>query len=365
MMAELTSEAEELSDALKEKVLLSILKNQFRQDVATELETPEGTEESNRREAPNGQNESGDHENILSGMQCTDCPENQEPTVPENQKTGTPERNSGSDLDTVEQNKTTKILEDQVLTALGDQSQTDSPEQRTTARETQETTGSDDQETAGSEDQAPQAPENDVAKPDLIKENEEKLAAEESALSQDQLKERHEKSQSLRAQANNLYKESAFNDAAIKYSEALQICPLSEEKARSILHANRAAALMAGHQNREALPDLDRALELDPNYLKALERRARLHKLLENLDDSLKDYQRLLELKPKHYAYIATVRELQEQIKKRDEELKAKMLDSLKQLGNVFLKPFGLSTENFSMVPNDGGGYSLQMKGQQ
>lgn len=74
------------------------------------------------------------------------------------------------------------------------------------------------------------------------------------------------------------------------------------------------------------------ALELDPNYLKALERRARLNRMLENLDESLKDYEKLLELKPKHYAYIATIRELQEQIKKRDEELKAKMLGEISLL---------------------------------
>lgn len=202
-------------------------------------------------------------------------------------------------------------------------------------------------------------------KTDPIKELETRLAFEEASLTDAQLKERLEESHQLKSQANNLYKEADYLEAVSKYSKSLEICPLREGKDRAVLHANRAAALIANQQNKEALPDLDRALELDPNYLKALERRARLHKTLDNLDDSLKDYEKLLELKPKHYAYMATIDELREQIKVRNEELKAKMIDSLKQLGNVFLKPFGLSTENFSMVPSEGGGYSLQMKGQQ
>lgn len=48
--------------------------------------------------------------------------------------------------------------------------------------------------------------------------------------------------------------------------------------------------------------------------------------------------------------------------KKTDEEMKKEMLDQLKKLGNMCLKPFGLSTESFEMVPQPGGGYSIQMK---
>lgn len=48
--------------------------------------------------------------------------------------------------------------------------------------------------------------------------------------------------------------------------------------------------------------------------------------------------------------------------KKSDEQMKEEMIEQLKKLGNMCLKPFGLSTDSFQMVPQPGGGYSIQMK---
>ena len=64
---------------------------------------------------------------------------------------------------------------------------------------------------------------------------------------------------------------------------------------------------------------------------------------------------------PKHVEANRAVRRLPAKIEERNERLKAEMMDSLKKLGNMVLKPFGLSTENFKMEQDPStGGYNIK-----
>jgi hypothetical protein len=68
----------------------------------------------------------------------------------------------------------------------------------------------------------------------------------------------------------------------------------------------------------------------------------------------------VLELDPgNHEARAAQIR-LPPLINERNEKMKAEMIDKLKDLGNLVLRPFGLSTSNFEMKQDPStGSYSI------
>lgn len=88
-------------------------------------------------------------------------------------------------------------------------------------------------------------------------------------------------------------------------------------------------------------------------------RRATLQEELEKFDEAAEDINRALELDPKNRELIQTLPRLQAKINERNEKLKEDAMKSLKSIGNMFLKPFGMSTDNFQMTPNETGGYSI------
>ena len=81
------------------------------------------------------------------------------------------------------------------------------------------------------------------------------------------------------------------------------------------------------------------------------------------LDEALADYQKVLELDSRHLEANKATRRLAAMIEERNEKLKAEMMENLKKLGNMVLRPFGLSTDNFKMEqdPNSGG-YNIKFE---
>jgi len=67
----------------------------------------------------------------------------------------------------------------------------------------------------------------------------------------------------LKVEGNNFFKEKKYEEATKSYTEALKIDP-HLKTINSMLYANRAAALKAKKQLKEALTDCKKAVEIDP-----------------------------------------------------------------------------------------------------
>lgn len=195
--------------------------------------------------------------------------------------------------------------------------------------------------------------------PDYV--DEAALEAEEASLSSETREERRLQANQLKLEGNNLYKEGKTQEAVDKYTAGLRLCPFSCVKDRAVLYANRGQMKRVLGLNDQAVRNCSRAVELDPAYLKALLRRAEIYEETDKLEESLADYTKVLELDPIHTEANRAIRRLPPKIEERNEKLKAEMMDSLKKLGNMVLKPFGLSTENFKMEQDpSSGGYNFQ-----
>jgi len=200
---------------------------------------------------------------------------------------------------------------------------------------------------------------NSPSSPDYVDES--LLQEQEKLLSQEEKEQKRLEANQYKLEGNNLYLDGKTLEAVDKYTAGLRVCPLSFEKNRAVLYANRGQMKKVLGLNDQAVKNCSKAIELDPSYLKAILRRAEIYEETDKLDESLADYQLILKLDPRHVEANRAVRRLPPKIEERNEKLKAEMMDSLKKLGNMVLNPFGLSTENFKMEqdPNTGG-YNIQ-----
>lgn len=182
-------------------------------------------------------------------------------------------------------------------------------------------------------------------------------------LSEEELVTSHKEALELKVDGNNEFKEEKYMESAKSYTKALKLCPVKYAEDRAVLYANRAAAKAKLGRTKSAIEDCTKALELNDKYLRAYLRRAKLYEDTEKLDESLEDYKKILELDPRQKDALEAQVRLPPKINERNEALKAEMLGKLKDLGNLFLRPFGLSTNNFQVNqdPNTGS-YSFNFK---
>lgn len=113
--------------------------------------------------------------------------------------------------------------------------------------------------------------END-SQPEYIHEeiDENELAEKEKTMTEEELEANKEKANEMKLKANDLFKNNQAEEAIDMYTEALKICPLKATKERAVLYGNRAAAKIKLESKKTAIDDCSKAIELWPEYVRAL-----------------------------------------------------------------------------------------------
>merc|ERR1711971_1006887 len=148
----------------------------------------------------------------------------------------------------------------------------------------------------------------------------------EEKLSEEEKLNRKKEALDFKKTGNELYLAGENVEAVQNYNQALDICPLSFKEDRAILLSNKAAASLKMGQKEKAIEDCTEALELNPNYVKALLRRAQTYEDTDKPHEAMKDFEKILELDPGNKDARMAVLRLPEKIREKDEKLKAEMM---------------------------------------
>lgn len=94
----------------------------------------------------------------------------------------------------------------------------------------------------------------------------------ELTLSEDEKLANKEKSEEFKKEGNDFFKYMEYEKSVESYTSGLKICPVEFSNERSILYANRGAAKIKLDFKVAAIEDCSKAIEFNPNYIKAFTR---------------------------------------------------------------------------------------------
>ena len=222
------------------------------------------------------------------------------------------------------------------------------------------------------EDCDEKVPENDPAHANPNPEEENKPVAEneeeepEVQLTEEEKEEINKKIIDSRKEAGELYKAQKYIEALNMYSLLLKDAKRAKlNEQLVILYCNQGICFNKLNDKDKALESFSSALKLNDKYAKALANRMLLYNAKGDYIEAYDDFKRLKEIDQKlfsNYAHMEGDLCAKAEVKKK--EMTDEMLGKLKEMGNSILGNFGISLDNFKMMPNGQGGYSIQYNNQ-
>ena len=98
-------------------------------------------------------------------------------------------------------------------------------------------------------------------------------------------------------QANSFFSAEKIIEAINAYTECLNFDPFNKYY-NSVILSNRSACYMKNKDYVKALTDINKAIELNPEYIKAYSRRGNIKVQLEDYDEAIRDYYKVKEINP-------------------------------------------------------------------
>ena len=222
------------------------------------------------------------------------------------------------------------------------------------------------------EDCDEKVPENDPAHANPNPEEENKPVAEneeeepEVQLTEEEKEEINKKIIDSRKEAGELYKAQKYIEALNMYSLLLKDAKRAKlNEQLVILYCNQGICFNKLNDKDKALESFSSALKLNDKYAKALANRMLLYNAKGDYIEAYDDFKRLKEIDQKLFSNYAHMEgELCTKAEVKKKEMTDEMLGKLKEMGNSILGNFGISLDNFKMIPNGQGGYSIQYNNQ-
>lgn len=119
----------------------------------------------------------------------------------------------------------------------------------------------------------------------------------------------------MKEEGNSEYKAGRWEAALKKYTDALEVDP-SNRGTNSKLYQNRALCRLKMKQYDEAIADCEKAIALDPQYIKARKTKANAYGQAERWEDAVREWKAIQELDPEDRTLAREVRKAELELKK-------------------------------------------------